>query len=145
MSMEGPIRAAAAFRRAAIAASAALLAASCAATPAPLTDLTNTNWRVVQVNGQPTPTVGDYSMRFEGGRVRILLGCNHMGGRYAITGDVLTVSNLAQTLMGCPEPANTFEREGSLVLSRPLRMAFTSNDRLGLSNEAGSIALDPMP
>lgn len=145
MSTDGSIRAAAGFSRTALAAAAALLTAACATTPAPLTDLTGTSWRVALVNGRATPAEGDYSMRFEQERVAIRLGCNHMGGGYAISGDLLTVSDLAQTLMGCPEPANSFEREGSLVLSRPARMALTSNDRLSLNNDAGSIALDPLP
>jgi heat shock protein HslJ len=145
MSTDGSTRVAAGSKRIAIAAVAALLATACAATPAPLTDLADTNWRVALVNGRPTPADGDYSMKFEGPQVDIRLGCNHMGGRYAIRGDVLTVSDLAQTAMACPAPANSFEQEGSVVLSRPMRMALTSNDRLGLSNEAGSIALDPVP
>jgi heat shock protein HslJ len=67
-----------------------------------------------------------------------------MGGQYRLAGDVLTVSNLASTLMGCPEPAATFEREGSEVLGQPMRIAFSSNDRMYLSNAAGSISLDPV-
>jgi hypothetical protein len=31
------------------------------------------------------------------------------------------------------------------VLGQPMRIAFTSNDRMFLSNAAGSIALDPVP
>lgn len=142
--MAGSTRAAAAFRRLALGAAASLLA-GCAATPAPLLDLSGTNWRVAAVNGRATPAEGDYSMRFEQSQVGVRLGCNHMGGRYAISADLLTLSDFATTLMGCPEPANTFEQQGSLVLSRPMRMALTSNERLSLSNEAGSIALDPVP
>jgi heat shock protein HslJ len=83
-------------------------------------------------------------MRFEaGGRFGARFGCNHMGGDYSVTGDVVAVRNLASTLMGCPEPAGTLEREGAAVLAQPMRMAFTSNERLMLSNAAGSIALDP--
>ena len=66
-----------------------------------------------------------------------------MGGHYRLVGDRLTVSDLASTLMGCPEPAATFEREGAAILSQPMQMSFTSNDRMGLSNAAGSITLDP--
>ena len=123
----------------------AIAVAGCAMTPAPLADLSGTRWRVVQVNGQATPAQGDYSMRFEGGGIGARFGCNSMGGRYRVTADVLTVTDLASTLMGCPEPAATFEREGSAVLQQPMRMAFSSNERMFLSNAAGSIALDPLP
>lgn len=125
----------------------ALLVAACAAPPPPpVADLARTNWRVVSVNGQATPARGDYSMRFEaGGRVGARFGCNSMGGNYRLVGGTLTVSNLAQTLMGCPEPAMSFESQGSAILLQPMQIAFTSNERMSLSNPAGSIALDPVP
>lgn len=130
-----------------LALAAILLSAGCASAPpppAPLTDLAGTNWRVVAVNGRPTPPTGDYALRFDrSGGVGGRLGCNAMGGHYRLVGDRLTVSDLASTLMGCPEPAATFEREGAAILSQPMQMSFTSNDRMGLSNAAGSITLDP--
>ncbi len=121
---------------------------ACAATPttpAPVTQLAGTSWRVVAIDGEPTPAAGDYSMRFDAnGGVGARFGCNSMGGRYRLVGDLLTVDDLATTLMGCPEPASTHEREGSAVLGQPMRIAFSSNDRMYLSNAAGSIALDPI-
>lgn len=114
--------------------------------PAPITDLAGTSWRVVAIDGQPISAAGDYSMRFDAnGGVGARFGCNSMGGQYRLTGDILTVSDLATTLMGCPEPAATHERQGSAVLGQPMRIAFTSNERMYLSNPAGSIALDPLP
>jgi heat shock protein HslJ len=135
--------AAAAFRGAVIALMCA--GAACAVAPAPLADLDGTKWRVVAVNGRATPAQGDYSVRFERNGVSARFGCNSMGGQYRVVGGTLTVRDLAQTLMGCPEPAGTFEREGSAVLGQPMQMAFTSNDRLSLTNGAGSISLDPLP
>jgi heat shock protein HslJ len=134
--------------RALLVLAAMLASAGCAGTPpapAPITDLAGTSWRVIAVDGQPTPAAGDYSMRFDAnGGLGARFGCNSMGGQYRLAGDILTVSNLASTLMGCPEPAATFEREGSEVLGQPMRIAFTSNERMYLSNGAGSIALDPI-
>lgn len=128
---------------AAVAAAASLCAACTSANFAPGT-LSGTSWRIAAVGGQATPAAGDYSMRFEGdGSVGARFGCNHMGGSYRLAGSTLTVSNLAQTLMGCPEPAGTFESQGAAVLGRPMQVAFSSNERMYLSNEAGSIALDP--
>lgn len=122
---------------------------ACAVTPtapAPITDLAGTAWRVVAVNSRPTPAAGDYSMRFDtSSGIGARFGCNSMGGQYRLAGDLLTVGNLATTLMGCPEPAGTLEREGSAVLGQPMRIAFSSNERMYLSNAAGSIALDPAP
>ena len=131
-----------------LAIAAMLASAGCAVAPlapAPITELGGTNWRVVAVDGRPTPAAGDYSMRFDArGGVSARFGCNSMGGQYRLTGDLLTVSNLASTLMGCPEPAGTFERDGAEVLGQPMRIAFSSNERMYLSNAAGSIALDPL-
>ena len=128
-----------------IAASLPACGAAPLAPPAPVTELAGTRWRVVAINSRPTPTTGDYSMRFDAsGGVGARFGCNSMGGQCRLVGDLLTVSDLASTLMGCPEPAGTFEREGANVLGQPMRIAFSSNERMFLSSAAGSIALDPV-
>jgi heat shock protein HslJ len=122
-----------------------LLGACTSVEPAPIAQLEGTSWRVVMVNGRQTPAQGDYSVRFDGGgRFGARFGCNHMGGSYRLVGGALTVSNLTQTLMGCPEPAASFESLGSAILERPIQVAFTSNERMYLTNAAGSIALDPV-
>lgn len=137
--------AAAGFRRTAIRAAAALLAGCTAVPPAPVADLAGTSWRVVAINGAPVPAAGDYSIRFDrSGGLGARFGCNHMGGRYRLTGSTLTVSDMATTLMGCPEPQGTHEQQASRVLGQPMQVSFTSNERMGLSNAAGSIALDPV-
>ena len=132
-----------------LAVAAMVASAGCAATPpapAPLTELAGTSWCVVAVDGQPTPANGDYALRFDSsGGIGARFGCNSMGGRYRLAGDLMTVSNLASTLMGCPEPAMTLERKGSEVLGQPMRTALSSNERMLLSNAAGSIALEPLP
>ncbi|MFP5330329.1 MAG: META domain-containing protein [Alphaproteobacteria bacterium] len=141
------MKAAAASRRASLAALALLAVQACAAPPPPpIAELAGTSWRIVAVNGRQTPATGDYSMRFEpGGQIGARFGCNAMGGRYRMVGGTLTVSELSQTLMGCPEPAASFESQGAAVLQRRMQVAFSSNERMYLSNEAGSIALDPAP
>jgi len=128
------------------AAFAAALLAGCAALPPPAADLAGTNWRVVAINGAPVPAAGDYSMRFDrSGGLGARFGCNHMGGRYRLTGSTLTVGDMATTLMGCPEPQGTHEQQASRVLGLPMQVSFSSNERMGLSNAAGSIALEPLP
>ena len=107
-------------------------------------NLAGTDWKVALVNGRPTPAVGDFSMRFMDARsFGARFGCNHMGGRYTVSGSTLTTSDIATTLMGCPEPAGTFEREAGLVLGSPMRMEVAEGGRLVLSNNAGSISLIP--
>lgn len=141
--MERSMKVAADFR--ALLGALALSACAAPPAPAPIADLTGTDWRIVAVNGRETPAQGDYSMRFgAGGAFGAKLGCNVMGGQYQVAGGTLSVANLNQTLMGCPEPAATFESQGSAVLQKPMQVTFTSNERMTLSNGAGSIALDPM-
>lgn len=103
--------------------------------------LAGTNWRVVSVNGRATPPQGQYFMNFEANRVGAKFGCNSMGGAYSQSGNALIVSDLAQTLIGCPEPQGTLEREGAAVLARPMTMSWSGGDRLTLSNTAGRIEL----
>jgi heat shock protein HslJ len=128
----------------------ALSLSACAA-PAPAPSAFGTvagpAWQVGSVNGRQVPAQGDYSVRFEdGGRLGARFGCNMMGGQYAISGSTLQVTDLMQTLMGCPEPAATFENQGSAILRAPMQMSRSASDRapyeyLSLKNEAGEIIL----
>ena len=138
--MASSTKGAAVFRSAA--ALAALLCSGCTSINLHANTLVGTDWRVVAVNGQQTPQ-GDYSMRFgAGGAFGAKFGCNLMGGEYRLAGSTLVVSNLNQTLMGCPEPAATLESRGGAILGQPMQVSFSSSDRMALSNQAGSIALD---
>ena len=99
----------------------------------------------IAVNGRQTPAHGDYSLHFgRDGRFGARFGCNSMGGTYRIAGGTLIVGNLNQTLMGCPDPAASFESQGAAILGQPMQVAFTSNERMSLSNGAGSISADPL-
>ncbi len=69
-------------------------------------------------------------------------GCNHSGGQYRVEGDVMIVTDLHSTLMGCPEPIASLEQAGFAVLRLPMRMRWETGRRLSLSNAAGSIALE---
>jgi heat shock protein HslJ len=138
------VKAAVGFRIPLWVALAALCAGCTAINLAPGT-LAGTSWRVATVNGKPTPAEGDYSMRFgSDGGLAARFGCNHMGGRYSLSGELLTASDVATTLIGCPEPAASFESEASAILSLPMRVRFSNAQRMGLSNEAGSIGLVPV-
>jgi len=130
-----------------LAPAAALVLASCAARPGPPAgpgpmQLAGTSWRVVSVNARPTPVQGDYSMRFEAdGRLGARFGCNHIGGTYLLYVSTLTVRNLIQTQMGCPEPAMTFETQGSMILQKPMNVASPGGGQASLSNDSGTILL----
>lgn len=136
------MRVAAVFR-ATLTAAAAVLASGCTAVNYPPDTLVGTSWRVVAVNGTATPAQGYYSMRFDAsGGIAARFGCNHISGRYFLYVSTMTVTDLTLTLMGCPEPAMTFESQGAAVLGRPMQVAFSSSERMVLSNAAGSITVD---
>ena len=102
-------------------------------------------WRVAAVNSQPTPATGDYRIEFTGDRIGGRFGCNSFGGTYAVAGEAMTFGDIASTLMGCPEPAASFETAGFKVLSEPARWTWVAGLRLTLSNSQGSIALERRP
>lgn len=133
--------AAAGFRIAA----AALLCAGCTSIAADARTFDGTPWRATAINGRATPGAGNYVVRFDKGRIGGQLGCNLFGGDYRIQRAVMTASAIRSTMMACMEPAASFEEQGFAVLNQPMRMRWTSNHRLTLSNPAGSIALELLP
>ncbi len=141
MSIGGSIRAAAGCRRVAIAA-AALLAAGCTSVSSTGATFEGTRWQVIAINAQATPRTDEYRLQFERGRIGGAFGCNQFGGTYRVQGDVMVATDIAQTLMGCPEPAGTFERNGTAVLQQPMRTTWHSDRQLTLSNGAGSLQLE---
>ena len=123
---------------------AALLALGCAACTSVLADartFEGTHWHVTAVNGRSTPAAGDYRIAFHNGQMAGRFGCNGWGGAYAVSGQNIVASRVVSTLMGCPDPAATFESEGLAVLREPMRWAL-AGEKLSLSNSAGSIALE---
>ena len=122
----------------------ALACAGCTSIAADARSLDGTRWHVSAIDGHATPAPGNYSMSFTAGDLGARFGCNSIGGRYSVSGDTLTASEVRSTLMGCPEPAGTLEREGLAVLNQPMRMSW-NGPALMLSNAAGSIALERQP
>ena len=130
---------AAAVSRAAI---LAALLGGCTSVVSTNATLERTEWQVTAIDGQPTPRSETYRIQFKDGKAGGRFGCNHFGGQYSASGTTLTVSNTTSTLMGCPEPSATFEREGLAVLQQPMIMRWASGSRLTLTNGTGSIALE---
>jgi heat shock protein HslJ len=103
--------------------------------------LAGTNWSVVSINGRPAPATAGYFVRFDDRELSARFGCNAIGGRYSLNGDHLSVADLMQTEMACPEPAMTFEREAGVLLRSNVRVETIGGDRLRLVSEAGTIDL----
>ena len=99
--------------------------------------LTGTNWRVVTINGRPTPPRNFY-MNFMPDRIGAKFGCNSLGASYTQSDNILDAGAVMATRMACPDMS--FENEGSAILAQPMTIA-GGGDRLVLSNRAGSIEL----
>jgi len=133
--------AAAAFRVTAL----ALACGACTSIAADSRAFEGSGWRVTAIDGHATRSEGGYQVEFAGGRISGRFGCNRWSGAYAVAGETLTASQVVSTKMACPEPAMIFENKGLMVLDQPMRLAWSSERRLTLSNAAGSIALERQP
>lgn len=132
---------AAAFRTAL---AAAVLAGACTSINATRASFDGTSWRVAAINGAAVPPTPMYQLSFADGRIGGRLGCNHVGGAYRVRANVMAVSDLASTLIGCPQPAATHESQAFAVLRMPMRVNWLSEGHVRLENIAGSIALKRM-
>ncbi len=126
-------------RPAAIGLALAMISGCTSILPPPIA---GSEWRVTAINGRPTPPPpASYRMQFKPLALGGQFGCNHFGGDYRLTGDMLVTGAVAMTEMACGEPANSFEGWGLAIIQRPMRLAWDSTSRLTLSNEAGRIEL----
>ncbi len=90
----------------------------CGGDPEPL--FANANWTLALLDDEPLTGERELSIRFEDGRVSGASGCNRFMGGYTLTGESLTLSQLATTQMACPDDAMTQERQ---VLDRLTEVA----------------------
>ena len=100
-------------------------------------NLTNTNWRVVSVNGRPAAP-GGYYLNFMPDRVSGRFGCNMIGAGYTVSGSTLNAGAVLSTRMLCEN--NNLEEPALRIMARPMTIA-ESGDRLTLSNASGTIEL----
>ena len=115
--------------------------------------LAGTSWHVAAVNGRQTPGNGPFAVHFQERLFDGRFGCNSAHGSYRVESFTLVPAGVATTEMACddasdgphPIPLMTWERWGFAVVSRPMRMAWKSGNRLTLANSAGSIELERLP
>jgi heat shock protein HslJ len=75
---------------------------------APAAALEGTEWRLVDIGGQPAPAGADstrqpgFTLLAEGRKVQGSAGCNRMTGTYQLDGQKLKFGPLATTRMACP-------------------------------------------
>ncbi|MGQ9481730.1 META domain-containing protein [Chloroflexus sp.] len=82
---------------------------ACTNRSTPTTDLTNRQWQLIELEGQPPlPLEQALSMAFDStGRISGFAGCNSFSGDYHINGTTITLSNVAMTLIACADDAVT--------------------------------------
>ena len=122
-----------------------LILTGCTTVAANQATFDNTQWQVVSIDGRATPPNGNYSLRFDDGRVAGRFGCNSFGGNYSVTGRALLISDVATTLMGCPEPAASFESKGLAILSNSMGIQWQSGQRIMLRSARGVLELELIP
>lgn len=98
-------------------------------------------WRVTAVNGQGTPADGAYHMQFADRRVSARFGCNSISGAYIVENNELRIDGLTSTLMSCPEPSATMERNASAVLNAKMKITKLGKRAARLDAEDGSIEI----
>lgn len=93
------------------------LAAGCAATGdsnRPNASLTNTYWKLTQLDGAPVTMAPQQEREVritltDDGKVSGFTGCNRVMGGYTVAGTALRFTQLAGTRMACPPPLMQLE------------------------------------
>ena len=101
--------------------------------------LEHTRWRVVAVNGRPTPSQGDYSVQFENGRLSAKFGCNYLGASYSQAGSTIDAGTVVATRKLCPDMS--FETQGTAILKQVMVVRTVAPNRISLTSSAGVIDL----
>ena len=77
--------------------------------------LDETSWKLFAYR-KTAPIAGTtITANFKDGEVRGSAGCNSYAGSYRVDGDRIQISELALTLMACPEPEGIMEQEQYLA------------------------------
>jgi heat shock protein HslJ len=127
----------------------ALLVAGCAhvasadtaADAAP--SLADTHWTIASINGQPATAQRKAEMNFTADRISGNAGCNSFGGGYSVAGDTLTATQLISTKMACAGAGMDQENAVFKILGQPMTVARQADGTLVLSDDAGSLTLQP--
>ena len=115
-----------------------LLSAACTA---PGADLSG-EWLLTSLNGRQPLAGTTVTAIFEDGQVGGSAGCNSYGGPYRASGQKLTISGMAQTLMACLEPAGVMEQESAFLQALSQAASYSiAGERLEIWNAAGETIL----
>lgn len=104
--------------------------------------LRNTYWKLEQINGAEVSVVENRiepHLVLEAGEeqnYRATVGCNRMRGGFELDGEALTFGAAASTMMACPEPLDSLERQLGSVLAEVTSFAI-EGETLILRDAAG--------
>ncbi|WBQ09579.1 META domain-containing protein [Hyphomonadaceae bacterium ML37] len=103
----------------------------------PETLFADANWTLAMLGGDALDSDRELSIRFEDGRVSGSGGCNRFMGGYTLTGEALTLSELASTQMACPDEAMNQETRLLEQLSQVTMFDLTDEGALVLRTAGG--------
>ena len=120
---------------------AALAVAGCssgaAATPAP--DLNGTNWRVIEIAGEPTFGSNPPTVSFRNGRLRGDSGCNTFTAEVMLNQATIDVGEINSTLRLCEGDVGTIETSFMRALIGATTMSFDEKGNLVLDGAGGNV------
>ncbi|WP_026470932.1 META and DUF4377 domain-containing protein [Alkanindiges illinoisensis] len=110
--------------------------------------LSSYSWQLVQATNKQGQAINNLFVRpdqpvglqFKDNNIGILNTCNHMGGTYKLKGNVLSVGNLASTMMACDAPINQLDSLMSKVIEGNSTLKITTvnaQPRLTLVSTSG--------
>ena len=104
-------------------------------------------WQIIRINGQPAAP--DYRLSFDPAaqRFNAYFGCNRIMGGYQQQADQLNFSDVASTMMACPDNADETPGLAALAQTHHWQTAATKapGSRLILSNQQGQVVLEAYP
>ena len=104
-------------------------------------------WQIIRINGQPAAP--DYRLSFDPAaqRFNAYFGCNRIMGGYQQQADQLNFSDVASTMMACPDKADETPGLAALAQTHHWQTAATKapGSRLILSNQQGQVLLEAYP
>lgn len=99
------------------------------------------DWTVTDLNGSALPEGLDVTLSFADGRISGSSGCNRFTGGYELTGEGLTLGQIAATRMACPPPAMETEQAVLAALSAITRFDIGREGALLLQSDEATTVL----
>lgn len=94
-------------------------------------------WAIIEIGGMPVLASTKPTLAFEGGTVFGNGSCNRFRGGFTLTGEGLTLRQLAATMMACPEPVMQQEQTLIRQLEATQRFDIRDDGALVLHDNAG--------